>query len=445
MKTNLSKYLAVGAALLAASMAVTSCSETDAEKDKDATPVIKYVRSCDPTKSDSMIVAAALGDKLAFVGEGLGAVQQVWFNDQKAKLNPTMVTSNVIIVDVPNVIPGEVTNIAKFITASGSTLEYPFQISVPGPRIDAMDCEYAKPGTTATLSGAYFVDDPNVPMTVTFAGDKNAEIVSYTQESVTFTVPEGAEEGPIMVETIYGSSKTSFNYADTRGMLFDFEDNGITGLGLPGCGQRWHENAYGDDERSISGRYYIFGDGSTVMSADGGWNDGKFAFEYWPGSWNTPTDYPARLGERLTDIVDFSDYNNMSLKFEMMIPSEYPWGAGAMQIIFGGVDKITLGNAGTDIYGNTVAGSNNDYFQGNLCRGLYRPWTESEPFHTTGKWITVSYPLNDCVYNQNGGKGTTPLTEADFSSLVLFITGGGITGTECTPLVLIDNIRAVKN
>lgn len=437
--------MAAASLLLTGAVAVTSCSETDAEKDKGDTPQIKYVRTCDPTTSDSLIVAASLGDKLAFVGEGLGDVQQVWFNDQKAKLNPNMVTSNVIIVDVPNVIPGEVTNIAKFITSTGITTEYPFQITVPGPRIDEMSCEYALPGSQATFKGAYFVDDPNVPMTITFAGDKKADIVSMTQESVTFTVPEGAKEGPITVSTIYGDSKSSFHYADTRGMLFDFEDNGITGLGLPGCGQRWHENAYGDDENSISGRYYIFGDGSTTMSADGGWNDGKFAFEYWPGSWNTPTDYPARLGERLTDIVDFTDYMNMSLKFEMRIPSEYPWGAGAMQVIFAGIDKVTLGNPGTDIFGNTVAGSNNSYFQTDLCRGLYRPWTESEPFHTDGRWITVSYPLSDCIYNTDGGKGSTPLTAADFSSLVLFITGGGLNGTECTPLIYIDNIRVVKN
>ena len=37
--------------------------------------------------------------RLAFVGDNLGDVQQVWFNDQKAKLNPTMVTSHTIIVD----------------------------------------------------------------------------------------------------------------------------------------------------------------------------------------------------------------------------------------------------------------------------------------------------------------------------------------------------------
>lgn len=442
---NIFRYMAAASLLISGAAAVTSCSETDAEKDKGETPVIKYVRTCDPATSDSLIVAASLGDKLAFVGEGLGDVQQVWFNDQKAKLNPTMVTSNVIIVDVPNVIPGEVTNIARFITSTGVTTEYPFTISVPGPRIDEMDCEYALPGSNATFTGAYFVDDPNVPMTVTFEGGKQAEIVSYTQESLTFTVPEGAVEGPITVSTIYGTSETSFHYADTRGMLFDFEDNGITGLGLPGCGQRWHENAYGDDENSIAGRYYIFGDGSTVMSADGGWNDGKFAFEYWPGSWNTPTDYPARLGERLTDIVDFSDYQNMSLKFEMRIPSEYPWGAGAMQVIFAGTDKVSLGNAGTDVFGNSVAGSNNSYFQGGLCRGLYRPWTETEPFHTDGKWITVSYPIKDCVYDMSGGKGTIPLTTADFSSLTLFITGGGLNGTECTPLIYIDNIRVVKN
>ena len=27
------------------------------------------------------------------------------------------------------------------------------------------------------------------------------------------------------------------------------------------------------------------------MSADGGWNDGAYSFEYWPGEWTTPLSY----------------------------------------------------------------------------------------------------------------------------------------------------------
>ena len=51
----------------------------------------------------------------------------------------------------------------------------------------------------------------------------------------------------------------------------------------------------------------------------------------------------------------------MSLKFELCIPSTAAWQACAMQLIFAGTDKVSMGNAGTDCFGNTVAGCNNSY------------------------------------------------------------------------------------
>ena len=86
----------------------------------------------------------------------------------------------------------------------------------------------------------------------------------------------------------------------------------------------------------------VLGDGATVLNAAADWNDNDFSFEYWPGTWNTPTDYTD--GARLFDIVDFKDYNNMSLKFEICIPASGAWQAGAMQLIFAGTDKVTTGN-----------------------------------------------------------------------------------------------------
>ena len=192
MKT-ISRYTFPACAALLLAGGFASCSETDAEKDKGATPVIKYARVCDAELADSLIVSAALGSHICFVGDNLGDVQQVWFNDQKAKLNPTMVTSHTIIVDIPNNIPGEVTNIAKFITSSGNTVDYPFNVTVPAPRIDKMTCEYAHAGDIVTLSGAYFADDPNVPITVTFPGNIPAEIRSISQDALEIEVPEGSE------------------------------------------------------------------------------------------------------------------------------------------------------------------------------------------------------------------------------------------------------------
>lgn len=437
--TSVSKYTFLLLSALAAG-SLASCNETDAEKERGETPVIKYARLCDAEKADSLIASAALGTRLCFVGDNLADVQQIWFNDQKSKLNPTMVTSHTIIVDIPNNIPGEVNNTARFITSTGVTVDYPFNVSVPAPRVDAMSCEYAAAGEIVTIKGAYFADDPNVPLTVSFEGADEAVIRKITQDELEVEVPEGAVEGPVTVTSIYGAGASSFHYLDTRGMMFDFD--GLTGLGNHG----WHNAAIENDGTGISGNYMRLGDGVTTLPGSDAWDDNNFSFEYWAGSWNTPTDYPEREGVRLFDIVDFSDFNDMSLKFEICIPAAAEWHSCAMQVIFAGTDKVSMGNAGTDIYGNTVAGCNNSYFQDNSARGLWRPWTTADAYHTDGKWVTVALPIKDFVYAPDGSGATSFLTSPeDFASLQLFLWNGGTAGVDCTPMLKIDNIRAVKN
>ncbi|MDE6532133.1 MAG: IPT/TIG domain-containing protein [Muribaculaceae bacterium] len=437
---NRLKYTFAAMAGIVAAGTMVSCSETYAEQDKGATPVIKYARTCNINQADSLVASASLGAHLCFVGDNLGDVQQVWFNDQKAKLNPTMVTSNTIIVDIPNVIPGEVTNIARFITSTGIETQYPFEVSVPAPRVDKMSCEYAPAGETVTIGGAYFADDPNVPLTVSF-GNVPATVKNITQNELTVVVPEGAVEAPVVVTSIYGKGESSFHYLDTSGMLFDFD--GITGLGTA---QSWHARPILNDETSISGNYIALGDGNTTLPGSDAWDDNNFSFEYWAGSWNTPTDYPERVGSRLFDIADFSDFNNKSLKFEVCIPADKAWQSCAMQLIFAGTDRVSFGNAGTDIYGNQVAGCNNSYFQSGWARGLWSPWSVTEAYHTDGKWITVSFPIKDFVYQGDGSGADSFLSSPeDFASLQLFLWNGGVAGVDCTPFIKIDNIRVVKN
>lgn len=445
------KYsLLVACAAMGAGFAACS-DDTPAEQDKGATPVVKYVRPADAATADSLLTSASLGAKVVFVGDNLGDVQQVWFNDQKAKLNPTMVTSHTIICDIPNNIPGEVTGKARLITSTGIEVEYPFAVTVPAPRVNKVDCEYVHAGDLMTIDGAYFADDPNVPLTVTVAGVP-AVIKELTEQQLVIEVPEGAQEGTIVVTSIYGKGESGFHYMDTRGMLFDFEPDGLTGLGM--AGQCWHARPTRGDDLSISGDYMIIGNANVPLSAAADWNDNDYSFEYWAGSWNTPTDYPARVGERLFDVADFSDHNNKCLKFELMIPSANAWQAGAMHVIFSPTSMVSLGNAGTDVFGNTVAGCNNSFLQTganggyDLARYLWTPWTGSEAYHTGDKWITVTMPISDFKYNADGTGAARMLSDVtDFANLDIFIWGGGadLGGVECTPLFYIDNIRVVPN
>lgn len=428
---------------LVASFSMASCEdEPDKYEVADGLPTVRYIRSPYAVSADSLITEASTGTTICLVGENLRSIYELYFNDVQAILNSSYMTDNTVIVDVPQSIPTEVSNKMYMVTRNGETVEYDFSVTVPAPTLTTMSCEYAPAGSEVTITGNYFVDDPNVPLSVVFPGD--IEVIEFTnisQSSISFIMPECTEEGAIDVTTIYGTTTSAFHYLDTRGMLFDFD--GMTGLGNHG----WHDRTITSDETSITGNFVQLGDGNTTLDAAGGWNDSQFAFEYWPGSWNTPTDYPEGEGIRLYDLADFSDYTNMSIKFEMYIPSSNPWSSGAMQVIFAGTDLVTYGNGGTDIYGNAIAGPNNTYFQNDeLPRALYRPWTTTGSYHTDDQWVTVSLPISsNFIYGFNGGTATDTLSADDFASLVIFVTGGGVEGTECTPLIKIDNIRAVPN
>lgn len=370
----------------------------------------------------------------------------MFFNDLEAVLNSSYITDNTLIVTTPKNIPSAVNDKITMITHNQDTVYYDFHIVIPGPVVTSMSNEYAKPGNIVTIYGSYFIDDPNIPLQVTLPDGKIiTEFTDQTENAITFVMPECTQEGNITVTTIYGKTKSSFHYLDSRGILFDFDTpNAKTGAVLGNHG--WHPQKIESDETSLSGNYLRLGDPDVTLTADGAWNDGKFSFEYWPGNWADPETYSGD-GVRLTDLADFSDYTNMSYKFEMLVPKANPWAAGAMQIIVGGVTKISNGNAGVkDIDGNVLGGCNNTYFNNDeLPRGIYRPWEATGSFDTADEWVTVTIPISEFKYGMSGGSATGSLKASDFTSLTIFVVGGGITGKECNPVIKIDNIRAVPN
>lgn len=450
------------------SVALTSCEdEPDKFEPASGKPTIKYIRCMsteihnwddDPNMQytdGQLVTSASPGNTLAIIGENMRSVYEVWFNDLQASLNQSSLTDNTLFVTVPSRVPGEVTDKIYFVTTSKDTVAYDFKVIISAPIINSMANEYAKAGTIQSLKGNYFIDDPGTPLSISFTGNNGslipAEIVSIASDftSVDIVVPEGAVSGPIVARSVYGTTKSAFWYKDNRGMLFDFD--GLTGLGNHG----WHARDILSDETSISGNFVQLGNGTAKLGAEATstWDDGNFSFEYWPGNWQDPETYaPAsdsdQNGPRLLDLVDFSDWENMSLKFELYIPSSNPWSAQSMQIIFAGVDQVSNGAAGAkDIYGNTLAGANNSYFQGStLPRILYRPWTSTGSFDTGDQWQTITLPLKaSLIYGADGTSATSSISKDSFASLVIFVWNGGIDGTDCQPIIKIDNIRVVPN
>jgi len=447
-KKNIFGTLLLAAAAIATGTLFTACEdEPDKFELTDGTPTIDYIRPARLSASDSLLVQAGPNASICLVGSNLTSIREMYFNDLKAVLNTSYITDRTLIVSVPKDIPNLVTDKIYMITRSLDTLTYDFHIVIPAPQVSNMSNEYAKPGQTATISGNYFIDDPNVPFEIVFPdGQKATNLrINDSRSVVTFTVPNCTTEGQIVVTSIYGSTKSAFHYLDTRGMLFDFDTpNAVTGVVLGNHG--WHAQKIETDETALSGNFLRLGDPSVMLDAAGSWNDGNFSFEYWPGNWADPETYQGD-GVRLTDLADFSDYANMSYKFEMNIPAANPWTSGAMQIIVGGVEKISMGSAGAkDIDGLTLAGCNNTYFNSEeLPRGIYRPWETTGSYDTGDQWVTVTLPISDFKYGMNGGAATGNLSAKDFTSFGIFVVSGGVEGTDGYPVIKIDNIRAVPN
>ena len=428
----ITRYIGIlmGLAVLAS---CTAIDYPDRYKETKGLPEVSYIRYAD---RDLIINQASMEETICIVGNNLTSVHDIYFNDQPAVLNTSYMTEHAIIVAVPKNLPTVQDDKIHLVTRDSSVVLYDFIVLPPVPKINALSNEWAKPGETVTVSGSYLF----APLTVQFPGTDPIDITSSTGDSFDVVVPAGAQPGKIKVQTASGLAQSIFMYQDSRGMLFNFDtDPHPTNHG-------WHAQVIETDGTALDGNFLRLGAPGVKLDADGGWNDGNFSFEYWPGDWDDPVSYAD--SPRLTKFADFSKWSNMALKFEMLIPSANPWKSGAMQLIIGGVELVTGGAADAiDIDGNKTAGANNKFISGDglpmAPRALYRPWEASGSFDTGDKWITVTVPYTSFVYNSDGTANSYEVNAQSFTSLTIFVWSGGVAGTECEPIIKIDNIRAV--
>ena len=435
------KILILFAAIITA-VGFTSCADEPFKyKVTDGTPTINYVRPVDIASADSLLTGAYMDNQICIVGENLRSIVEMYFNDQKAELIPSLITNNTMIVTVPGKIPGEVFDKIFMVNNKGEKTEYPFKVLVPGPKILSMDNEWAPAGDTQTLYGSYFIDDPNVPLSLKIAG-KNVPLnkEKFNDSHIEFVVPEGLSEGEIEVTTVYGTQKASFRYKDSRGMITNFdnpdgfsENSGTKGI-VP---QGWNLAMTYSTEGGLDGYYAQVGDGSMTMPADGGWTE-SFKISWWCGNWGgDPMSITEGAGVPLRNIFPagyFAEPEKLALKFEMCIPSGNAWKAGVLQVLF-----MNYKVAANDTW------QNNTYIQAEtgLCRGLYAPWSATGSYDTQGKWVTVTMPIKNFTYNMDGTAGTVPINAESFDSFTIWPVNGGLSGTECNPIIRYDNIRIV--
>ena len=417
--------------LAAAALGFASCEDyPDAFELADGVPTVQYVRYAD---RDVLIEQAYMGEVVCFVGENLCSVRELFFNDQKAVLNTSFMTANTLVAAVPGNLPKVKTDKVYMITKGQDTLTVDFKVMMPAPQIKSMSCEFQQPGTDVTVYGNYFSE----PMTVTFEDGAGAEVTSFKSVSmteITFTIPADAKPGKIKVETESGLARSPFSYYDfCGGLITDFDG------GTDVVPQGWNFSGTYSSEGGIMGNYVEL-KSANPMSPDGAWNE-DFKIDFWCGTWDgDPMDNMSGPGVPICNIIDFTNFQNMALKFELYIPSSNPWMAGAMQLIFCSADKAANDSWQNNTFVHTSATEGGL----DLCRGLYRPWETTGSFDTGDKWITVTVPFSEFTYNADGTSGAVPLAKPeDFATFVIWPWSGGVIGTECTPVFRIDNLRAV--
>ena len=378
---------------------LTSCED---DADVSGAPVIHYIRATDAEKSDSLLVAGRLGSVIAIVGENLGGARELWFNDQQAILNPAYVTNKSIIVSIPNKAPAEVTDQLKLKFTNGSELLYDFGVAISAPQVVAMKNEYAPVGSTTSITGDFFFS----PISITFTGGAQAEIVSVSQTEVTFKVPEGAEPGPVTVKTNFGKAVSSFHYKDQRNIILNYDNLTAAGSWRPGPVK---------SEDGIDGNYlHLFG----TLNASERIED-NFESQFWGNKrYSTPRN------------LVVGDPADLVMKFEARVKE---WYGSYFQITWGPWEN----------QGNQEVWSNLN------ARGLWRPWErDGKPFSTNGEWITVTIPLSEMQYTHGSdANGTWWKPGATFDKNVTGTLSFWVVGTpkaDNSPVdIHIDNVRIV--
>lgn len=442
MKTRYINWFFV-AALAMMGCLMTACEDQpDKYEIADGVPTLKYVRSPLPEEADSLLVGAYLGNTVCLVGDNLRSIYELYFNDQKATLNTSYMTDHTVLVDIPKNIPEEVTNKIYMITKSGEKVDFDFSVMVPAPVVSSMSCEYAPAGSEAVLYGDYFVDDPNVPLTISMPGDITVEgeqITSITKTAVKFIVPEGAVQGNIRVKSIYGTGQSVFQYKDTRNILFDWDGKYEGALA---AGNSWN----GDNEKkgqilasvpSVDGKYMVMG---PATLSGGQWQTpGEYLMMYWPDPNATEGCVPLYNLPQFKKMLEDYKIEELALKFEVYVPTSNPWMAEGMQIRFTSLDEVSMSNQTQDYIWN----DDESHEEGKAPRGVWVPWEETGSYDTNNQWVTVTLKMSEFNKLVSGLASDTEFTQDRFAGLSIFLRGGGVDGKECEPIICIDNIRVV--
>jgi len=340
-------------------------------------PVIHYVRSTYPEEANDTIVEAYKLQTIAIVGSNLQAVNSVCFDEDKASLNSTYITSTAIILSIPY--SEKRTTKMILTTHDGLSASHDFITCVPPPQLNSLKCEYVPDGQQVVINGSFFYE----PVHVWFRGAEEdsieAEVLSFDGNKLVCVAPDGSQEGPITVSSKYGITQSLFRFRDKgESLIIDF-NHGEEPFNQGYYGNPWKIGRYTDVD-ACDGAYLLI---QREQVAEWFWSQEDLAGCYWDQYQEIRTPF-------LAADKDFTLYG---LRFEANVLT---WTDQPIHFWFETLSgQFSLGEDGA----NTTP-------QAHWCPWLVDgnattdEWTVKE-FKTDG-WETFTIPLTDFKYDKLG-------------------------------------------
>lgn len=168
-------------------------------------PKILAIYDVGDTACITPLSEGSLEEMLHITGSNLSGVKKVMFNDVEVPLSGIYAKAENAYLQIPRVIPGEVTNKLVYTTELGE-ITYDFAVNTPELEVDGLYNEFALPGDTVEVNGNYFdlygfTTDNSGAATITL-NNENVTIDSLTSEYMSIIIPKNAPDNAII----------SFNY-----------------------------------------------------------------------------------------------------------------------------------------------------------------------------------------------------------------------------------------
>jgi len=181
-----------------AALFIFSCNKEEAEK-------IPSVDLITLSKVDTSIYN--MGRYINIQGNGFDDVEEVYFNNFKAYLNPSYLTPSDIVVQIPKDFPDEITNMVTLVTKSKARYDFDFTVNVPVPVINTV--AYTLSQNLITIAGTDLAKAKEVSVGgVVITNFKTSTDNKY----ITFNVPKGIPAGVVAVKVVCPPGTASSNF-----------------------------------------------------------------------------------------------------------------------------------------------------------------------------------------------------------------------------------------